>query len=546
VEAINDYDICVSFEEANKNKQYIKGIYINESDKGFLKETNKGFCLNFSDALNCFIGGRGTGKSTVLEMIEYTLSQRCKSVESLDFLCNHGNAFILYEYLGKEYLVKFFMPEKGEHKNILQCFGQNIEDRDRYFYRYNKEDIRLYSFQHYLEVYDVIHKDIICFEKIDNKRDVMKSLFDMRYSVNELVNTASSDEITCFLFSILFENKTLAKPESVINIRSVSGLSKMLSNVKSVLEKRAVDVASIIEPFNENQSGILRIVYTQDHVPHDPKFELWLWSGRFWDDDFFKIGKSKYNVTYDSIGQYLLAVYADFGIFEFIDMILKRNVMQAMNSKNFLEFCEPMAQSLIDDGIIEIESNISHTILNDIFSKLITNGNIRYVLDYLKTYVNEIESFSLEFNIHNRESTQNMKPQYRDVRHLSLGQKVVAMLSFLLSYSDFSNDYRPLIIDQPEDNLDNQYIHKNLIKQLRDAKGKRQVIIATHNATLVTNAKAEQVCVMTSDGEHGWIEARGYATENAIKKHIINYLEGGPDSFNHKFLVYEDVLKQSF
>ena len=134
------------------------------------------------------------------------------------------------------------------------------------------------------------------------------------------------------------------------------------------------------------------------------------------------------------------------------------------------------------------------------------------------------------------------KAVYRDVRKLSLGQKVVAMLSFVLGYSDFTKDYRPLVIDQPEDNLDNQYIYKNLVNDLRLSREKRQIIIATHSATVVTNAKAEQVVVMESDGEHGWVADRGYVTEKHIKNHIINYMEGGKDSFRHKMNVYKDVL----
>lgn len=63
------------------------------------------------------------------------------------------------------------------------------------------------------------------------------------------------------------------------------------------------------------------------------------------------------------------------------------------------------------------------------------------------------------------------------------------MLSFVIAYSDYSNDYRPLILDQPEDSLDNRYIYKTLVYTLRKTKQKRQVIIATHNATIVTNAK---------------------------------------------------------
>lgn len=116
------------------------------------------------------------------------------------------------------------------------------------------------------------------------------------------------------------------------------------------------------------------------------------------------------------------------------------------------------------------------------------------------------------------------------------------MLDFILAYSEYSNDYRPLIIDQPEDNLDSQYIYKNLVKQIRSVKSKRQIIIATHNAALVTNTLSEHVCVMKSDGNHGWIEAEGYPGTKKIKRHIVNYMEGGKESFKHKMKLYEEIL----
>ena len=100
-------------------------------------------------------------------------------------------------------------------------------------------------------------------------------------------------------------------------------------------------------------------------------------------------------------------------------------------------------------------------------------------------------------------------------------------------------------IDQPEDNLDNQYIYKNLVKQLRDSKEKRQVIIATHNATIVTNAKADLVCEMKSDNIHGWIDSMGYPSEWKVKKRIINHLEGGIDSFIHKTEIYRNVISRN-
>lgn len=150
----------------------------------------------------------------------------------------------------------------------------------------------------------------------------------------------------------------------------------------------------------------------------------------------------------------------------------------------------------------------------------------------------------LEFNINSKESSQQLDILYKEVGVLSLGQKVVAMLDFLLAYSDYSKDFRPLIIDQPEDNLDNRYIYRHLVQQFRDVKAQRQIILATHNATIVTNSMTDQVVIMESDGVNGWIESQGYVSEKYIKNHIINQLEGGKDSFKHKMSIYEMALSE--
>ncbi|HFI0587014.1 TPA: hypothetical protein ACGO00_001187 [Streptococcus suis] len=118
------------------------------------------------------------------------------------------------------------------------------------------------------------------------------------------------------------------------------------------------------------------------------------------------------------------------------------------------------------------------------------------------------------------------------------------MLDFILAYSDYTGDYRPLIIDQPEDNLDNSYIYSHLVQQFRNVKTQRQIILATHNATIVTNSMTDQVIIMESDGVNGWVEAQGYVSERLIKNHIINQLEGGKDSFRHKMSIYETALSK--
>jgi hypothetical protein len=84
-----------------------------------------------------------------------------------------------------------------------------------------------------------------------------------------LVNTASSEQINKFLYEVLFENRTLASPVDVIRARSKSGLRKILLDVKGALRQRQEAVNAIIEPFNADQQGILRIVYQSIPMAND-------------------------------------------------------------------------------------------------------------------------------------------------------------------------------------------------------------------------------------------------------------------------------------
>lgn len=539
-EALDDYDISISFQNEQVTKQYIKGIYIENQENGFLRSKDaNAFCLSFSRALNCLIGGRGTGKSTVLELLEYILSQRCDNEKNLDFVCLHGNAWVLYEYQDDEYLIEMRMPIKPHpDDNILRCFGQNISDRYRYRYYYNKEEVRDYAFKHFLKISKIIYdKDKWYLETVSNKREMLNLFFDVRYSVNDLVNTASGEKINRFLYETLFENIVLSNPEDVIRFKKKSGLIKALDNVQNVMQKRKEEVDSVIKPFNDSQTNILRIIYSQNGIYSEPDFAFWLFGEKYNENKWYKM----HNITEGNIVEYLLKLYSELGIFEFLTLVVNKDIVKAFSATNMLAFCTEMNQSMVEQGVNSLDKPKAQNLLNEILENLITNKNIDNVIDYLKKYITNIESFSLEFNINNREGNSG-STMYKSVGTLSLGQKVVAMLSFVLGYSEYSKDYRPLIIDQPEDNLDNQYIYKNLVKQLRLIKEKRQVIIATHNATIVTNAKADQVCIMRSDNQHGWIETTGYPGEKRIKKHIINYLEGGKDSFLHKISIYEEAL----
>jgi energy-coupling factor transporter ATP-binding protein EcfA2 len=100
-------------------------------------------------------------------------------------------------------------------------------------------------------------------------------------------------------------------------------------------------------------------------------------------------------------------------------------------------------------------------------------------------------------------------------------------------------DDRPLIIDQPEENLDPKSIFDELVGLFLDAKNKRQVILVTHNANLVVNADADQVIVAEAGphppGELPPISYLSGGLESAhIRKAVCDILEGGERAFQER------------
>src|SRR6185295_1964983 len=83
--------------------------------------------------------------------------------------------------------------------------------------------------------------------------------------------------------------------------------------------------------------------------------------------------------------------------------------------------------------------------------------------------------------------------------NLTPGTKGIALLILYLGIN--KNEYRPLIIDQPEENLDNRSVYKVLKEYFRNAKLRRQIIMITHNPNLVVNTDAEQIIVANFDKE---------------------------------------------
>jgi hypothetical protein len=125
-------------------------------------------------------------------------------------------------------------------------------------------------------------------------------------------------------------------------------------------------------------------------------------------------------------------------------------------------------------------------------------------------------------------------PVTREFSKLSLGQQQSILLTLLLS-SDGSD---PLIIDQPEDNLDGEFIYSSFVPVLRRAKERRQIIIVTHNANIAVLGDAEQIIVLKSLGDGSVIRARGSIDDPTTRKEACSILEGARAAFLRRAKIY--------
>ena len=195
------------------------------------------------------------------------------------------------------------------------------------------------------------------------------------------------------------------------------------------------------------------------------------------------------------------------------------------------------------------------------YEKRMHCDNIRLIFDKLKRY----EKLGLRIKKGVKEESMyetlfsdcfdfkySIKYKGDDILKMSPGKRGVVLLELMLH---ISNATYPILIDQPEDNLDNRTIYDDLNKYIMEKKNQRQIIIVTHNANLVVATDAENIIVANQAGQQIGKDKREYtfeyisgAIENTfinksadgilykygIREHVCDILEGGKEAFKKR------------
>jgi AAA domain, putative AbiEii toxin, Type IV TA system len=160
--------------------------------------------------------------------------------------------------------------------------------------------------------------------------------------------------------------------------------------------------------------------------------------------------------------------------------------------------------------------------------------------DYLKPSQTVADFFDWLYSTDHISLTYGLSYNGTPLENLSPGTKGIVLLILYLAMD--KKDTRPLLIDQPEENLDNESIYSLLASYFRRAKLRRQILLITHNPNLVVNTDAEQVIVARCIKENGGLPSFSYSAgaledcqdHQSTKHQVCRILEGGAAAFQKR------------
>lgn len=616
--AFKDYQNRTSLSEKEYNHGYIKAVEF----IGGKMDNQK---INLSPELNSLIGIRGSGKSSIIEAIRYTLDispsttdEEYKSEVVKNLLESGGQVIIeLQDNYKKNYKIKrilgeapHILDENDEEigvtiNSILQTplyFGQKdlsymdngfelellnklVGKKTKFFQgdltRINEQLSnginRLFNLNDQFETLpelrrnltDIKHKINIFEEKglsaklskqvnfqkdERNIKDVHTLINKFKVNAEELLNSNNLRELDELSD---FESKEV--PELFIKVRQeVSNIV----NIKKEIEKIIVKIDSSSKLVKEYLEEIRLTIESLEEEFAEIKREIEI--PNLNPDDFAKLKsdeerliKSIDQVTKqeESKGEIETQIRADLN--ERNQLLLKefqvyKDEIEKINSnQNALElsiefkgnktaFLDNLIQSFKGSNITqstykticEKHSDFASLIVDILLegSKITSSLVTETQLSKLKEKIKENYSELLKVRTPNQ---IEIKYHGKPIAKHSIGQRASALVLFILS----QKDNNLIMIDQPEDDLDNQVIYNEIITKVKERKPEVQFVFATHNANIPVLGDAEQVVAVSYDEKQITAEF-GSVDNKDIQSKIVDIMEGGKEAFNKRTQIY--------
>lgn len=572
--------------------------------------------------LNTIIGGRSTGKSTLLSSIAIKFDDTL-NIENKDFIEKLGDNVHVYWRDGQENNQKNieYFPQnhinqiadvKYSDKLLLKILLDNPEKRT--FYEKYQSDIS--------DMFSIIQSNVSLYfekrrlynEKISNiknigdiegiKREISK-LQEARIELqskltnNQKLMTAYEKAVEELNQLKLFEQEHQKEINSLKQFRgekfvisnttlSFLGLSQehcnnLITSINNSIIDANKNVHKVIDTFILQENELLKstqekiqvIIRSNGYNDGKKIFEenkslnqvinnLSLLNSKLslinketeiakrLHDEYKKIGQKllQLHISYldkiNNIASEMRLQHDDVNLSS--EIILKHSLEKMLNE--CLSLRSAAMNDLISKTIAEYQKKTKTNVL--VWLKELLNKAVKNELTFKNGY--DIQSFVSKllaecwFDL-----TLNVEYDGDNLRDMSPGKRSFVILKLLL---DCSNKKCPILIDQPEDNLDNRAIYNELVKYIKKKKRERQIIIVTHNPNIVVGADSEEIIVANQNGKNspndnnikfqyvfGSIENSKQRIKNdklsllnqcGIREHVCDILEGGEDAFRDR------------
>lgn len=212
------------------------------------------------------------------------------------------------------------------------------------------------------------------------------------------------------------------------------------------------------------------------------------------------------------------------------DVSAKGLIAEVLASVNFVEDIPLLQKRLPEECIKQLQERLEKAARGE-SDEFNGHFNNRLMSEVAKRpeFIDHILCWFPEDGLKVEYSRKGNGQKFESIGQASQGQRAAAMLAFLLAHGE-----EPLVLDQPEDDLDNHLIYDLVVQQIRANKQRRQLIIVTHNPNIVVNGDAEMIYALDFNSQCH-ISKSGSLQDQDMREEVCSVMEGGEDAFERRY-----------
>ena len=497
--------------------------------------------IQFSPGLNAIVGKRGSGKSLLLAVIKNLYDKdddngaikKYKSLKVSDIVAKDRSGIDIslgglnsISFLSQDAINEIFENPSSAQNKISEYFleikGINVDKIKNIINIGDK--IKTYNVN-----YKNLTSNILSLKKFDdyeyltvseiNNIDVKNSFTNIVREFDNLIKNV--DEINLGSSEIIGEKENVVKLGKKY-LTMISLYNEILRNnnneIKKINSNKSSNQITIKQNTDDIKNAINLIKENFDILLNLRKFKLMI--------SKFKIDNPPVEVF--KKGKYLFVTYYDIpeNIKEEIENYVLKTISRASSLNDIDNYVNNTNNKKLNSNYEKITDELKKMIKGEMFKPKKEFYQIdREDVDYKEKIVNtnDLESYVMKGNLVN-------------LTNSSPGTKSVAYLDMLFDLED-----KILVLDQPEDNIDNDYISNYLVPNIKATKKIKQLIFVTHNPSVAVYGDAFNYVYVVKDGEK--INYTNYIIEKYDdKEKLINILEGGRPSFSNRNQKFGNIL----